>query len=474
MKYLKKYKPFLDLITENKTEAIRKKYVPLLSDKFGIDIQKANTLFDDLSEIDDLTTNKVYLQWVLNNAIKTFNSFNEVDHFIDEDFYKWKEYLKIFQKVKDKLDQDKKNIQSLSVKQLTDIALQFKDKEKEIGTKNEVLDKKYKITENEEYLVYWFKDPTPEDFKFYQLVSTNTEWCTRPDYETFQEHVKDSPLIIFINKMDRNKKYQLHGDSLQFMNQYDQGIDQQLAKSLIDIIYDYLPEDFVTKVQMEGSYEDYEVYSIMNKMGEITLKGLTNITPFENGFATFTFEDDYSVGAINKKGELVLKGLKSIKYFSEGLAEVKFLDDTNGFINDKMEIVLKGFKSTSPFVDGLAAVQFKDNSWGYIDYNGKKVFGGFKEASSFKKGFAAVRFKDNTAGLINKKGETVIKGFKYFYNFSPYDGFASGRFADERILHVDIKGNLYDIDYSQNITTPVDKDDPRLKEIEFYPEKFIQ
>lgn len=397
MKYLK---DFSELITENKTEALRKKYVSLLSDKFDIDLQKANTLFDDLSKIEDPTLNKVYLQWVLNNIIKNFDSFSEVNHFIDEDFYKWKEYLKIYHKVKDKLDLDKKNIQSLSLEELTDIALKWKEKEQEIGTKNEVLDKKYKINENNEYLVYMFKTATEEDFQFYQLVSTNTEWCTRPNYKTFKNYINKSPLFVFINKQNRSQKYQFHQQTSQFMDKNDEGIDYKLKIYFIKLISGYLPEDFIMK---------------------ITIKSL------------FGFIDN--IGLIDNKGNVIAKGFKAVYPSYEGFTKVKFQDNSYGFINKQGNIIAKGFKDASwRFYEGFATVKFQDNSCGYINKQGEVIAKGFKDVGLFKEGFAWVQFQDYSYGFINKQG------------------------------------NIYE----KKKKTLINKNDPRLKGIKIYPEKFIQ
>ena len=186
--------------------------------------------FDIIIKYVDPTNNKIYTQWFLNQAL-SIDDHRAFNRLMEEDLDKYGEYLKIYHKVKNRLPQEQRDINKLNLNDLKDIALQYKEKQEEIGTKNEVLDKKYKIAENESFVAYMFKTATEDDFKFYQLVSTNTEWCTRPGYGYFSDYIKQSPLFVFINKNNRIEKYQWHFDSLQFMDREDR--DEWLEKSFV-------------------------------------------------------------------------------------------------------------------------------------------------------------------------------------------------------------------------------------------------
>ena len=231
------------LLVESRIDFLKDKYIPLLQDylaklfvnKSLIDTPEGKKRYESFFKQSllaaqntinkaiaiDPTNNKIYTQWLLNKLLNLKNH-DEFSRIVNEDAYKWKEYLTIYNKVKSKLPLEQRDINKLNLNDLKDIALQYKEKENEVGTKNEVLDKKYKINENNEYLVYMFKTATKQDFQFYQLVSTNTEWCTRPNYDTFAEYIEEGPLFVFINKNNRNKKYQWHFESGQFMDENDE------------------------------------------------------------------------------------------------------------------------------------------------------------------------------------------------------------------------------------------------------------
>ena len=284
----------------------------------------------------DPTRNKIYLQWFLTKILQEIKNLKSEEkyRFIDillEDAYKYKEYLTIYHKVKNGLSLEQRDINKLSLDQLKDIALQYKEKENEVGTKNEVLDKKYKINENNEYLVYMFRTSSEKDFQFYQLVSTNTEWCTRPNYDTFKNYINESPLFIFINKKNRIEKYQFHEQTSQFMDKNDKEIDYKLLLYFIKLIDKYLPEDFVMKIRIDNSF------GYIDKKGNILAKGFKNAFSFSEGFAWVIFQDN-SYGYIDKKGNILAKGFKNAWQFSEGFAWVIFQDDSLGFIDKEGNI----------------------------------------------------------------------------------------------------------------------------------------
>ena len=248
----------LELLLENRIDFLKDKYIPLIKELFP----KFNpeTTFNFIKDKIDPTNNKKYLQWFLNEIFKLDKRV--ILRAITEDKEKWNQYLSIYDKVKPKLEQQLRDINKLSLEQLKDIALQYKDKQEEILTKNDYLEKKYKIKDDGIFEAYLFKTSTEKDFKMYQLVSTNTEWCTRPNYSTFVDYINRSPLFVFINKQNRSLKYQFHFDSMQFMDKNDKAIDfdkinseiystyvfklgirDSLLGQLLSLIKDYIPFD---------------------------------------------------------------------------------------------------------------------------------------------------------------------------------------------------------------------------------------
>ena len=239
------------LLIENRVDFLRDKYIPILAKRFKygkfddeLNIDNAHVSFDTIIELDP-TTNKIYSQWLLNSIIKDdFNNFMYLNRFLQEDGYKYKEYLRIYHKIKNQLPIEIRDINKFTLGELKNIALKYKEKENEIGTKNEVLDKKYKIKDVLNYDVYMFKTSSEEDFKYYQLVSTNTQWCTRPNYKTFVEYIKTAPLIIFIGKTNRSIKFQYHMSTGQFMNEQDFPEHANLVSRLLG--------EFFSRVEIDG------------------------------------------------------------------------------------------------------------------------------------------------------------------------------------------------------------------------------
>ena len=227
-----------DILLESRVDFLKDKYVPLLDKKFHYDMDYFTIIQQEI----DPTNNKIYLQWLLNRVLE-FTGQRDLITFTFEDAYKWKEYLTIYDKVKSKLPIEQRDINKLSLDQLKNIALEYKEKEEEILTKNDYLDKKYKIKETDAFNIYMFKTSTEQDFKMYQLISTNTEWCTRPRYNTFKNYIDESPLFVFINKQNRNLKYQYHITTSQFMDQTDNNVDSNIVANLLKALFSHVKLD---------------------------------------------------------------------------------------------------------------------------------------------------------------------------------------------------------------------------------------
>ena len=314
---------------------------------------------------------RFYLQLFSSNFIKDYFDFQGIRGVFFEDLPKLKEYLEVYDKVKQKLPIEQRDINKLSFNQLKDIALEYKEKEEEVLTKNDYLDKKYKINETDKYLVYMFKASTEKDFKMYQLVSTNTEWCTRPDYETFKNYINRSPLFIFINKSNRNLKYQFHEEDNQFMDAKDKKINSELIIKLISLIKNYLSEDFRTSIQLPSGE-----YGLINKNCKlITNQSFVKIGGFEDGIAAVIIDPNKNEGYINEKGEIIVQGFKQAYYFSFGYGAVQLHNNSFGYVNKKGKLIVKGFQSTfafddDEFGDGQITTLVKINGPAHSNQNG--------------------------------------------------------------------------------------------------------
>ena len=105
------------LLIESRVDFLRDKYIPLIINKYNQNNKTANQIFNQINDIDP-TNNKIYLQWFLNNLLKLEDN-NEFSRIVNEDAYKWKEYLTIYHKVKNRLPLDKRDINKLSLNDLS-------------------------------------------------------------------------------------------------------------------------------------------------------------------------------------------------------------------------------------------------------------------------------------------------------------------------------------------------------------------
>lgn len=91
-------------------------------------------------------------------------------------------------------------------------------------------------------------------------LGKGTDWCTAaPGLKYYEKyHRQKDPLIIFINKQDPEDKYQFHYGTEQFMNRYDEGINNsKLFYQLNEIVKD-LADKLPSKVIKKASKYLYE------------------------------------------------------------------------------------------------------------------------------------------------------------------------------------------------------------------------
>ena len=170
-----------------------------------------------------------------------------------EDLFKMKEQLEFFEKVKQYLPQEQRDINKLTPEQLKDIFANFKLPEK----KQKELEKKQAKKTREGFkhaggeIIFEGTDwalikvegnnPTSKDAAIYyggykDYREGESDWCTSaPGLTWFERYIKDGPLYVVFPQNDGGKvgkrtglpeeRYQFHFPSNQFMDRHDRQIN---------------------------------------------------------------------------------------------------------------------------------------------------------------------------------------------------------------------------------------------------------
>lgn len=234
------------------------------------------------ASIEDMEKVKVgkFTQWMLKNFVvppmneelkamdpqsKEFkNAIKSYRELFLEDLFKMTEQLQFFERAKQYLPQEQRDINKLTPAQLQDIFGNFKLPEK----KQKEIEKKEAKKSREGYkhaggqIIYdgnnWVlikiegNNPTSKDaaiyyggYKDYQSGESN--WCTSgPGLSFFEGYIKNGPLYVVLPQNDNGKvgkktglpeeRYQFHFPSDQFMDRHDRRID------LVDFLNNKAPE----------------------------------------------------------------------------------------------------------------------------------------------------------------------------------------------------------------------------------------
>ena len=196
--------------------------------KFYSDANKFPLLNGDIdlfNQIEDLYPkvnnqhNRGYFMWIYNQIKRGLKS---------EDFYKVKEYLRLFDKYINKIDKDKRDINKYkNLPDLYNVIKDFEGKEDEIApSKSSELKK---IREEEIDLVYSDSEWSvyvPLTERASCLIGKGTQWCTAADKSDnrFDYYNDSGKLYVLINK-DNNRKYQLHVENEEFKGETGSAID---------------------------------------------------------------------------------------------------------------------------------------------------------------------------------------------------------------------------------------------------------
>jgi len=282
-------------------EDIKNKYFKDMDDKVFSQLVKLDPTYKG----EDKAGN--YTRWIL-------NLYNK-GKLKEEDFYKVTDYLQKFNNVKKKM----KNKDIFQFKSLPDIAKtldEFEDDEelsdrqelrrlkKQIEkTKEKIHDEAELVHDGEDWEVW-----IPETFEASCALGKETHWCTAspssPHY--FRQYSVQGPLYILINKKDPEDKYQLHFESGQFMNRYDDAISlHELFTDNVELKNFFLPK--IEEIFNEGRTDGVEklYFLLPNPTEEQTRHFIgmldSNMHMDENG--TIYYEDDIKDVLETIKGE---------------------------------------------------------------------------------------------------------------------------------------------------------------------------
>lgn len=192
--------------------AKREEFVKIMTNKFFPTLEKA-----------DPTENKQYLNWLTNIFL--------AGNLPTEDIYKANEALALFQKNKEKLPLDKRNINSFTnLTTLFETVSQYSSSEEMSATEKEKI---IKLEGAEQvYESPNWKIITPKTKEAACLYGKSTKWCTaaQGSDNRFDYYNKTGRLYILIDKRvkdDRNimKKLQFHFKIEQFMDTLDHQIN---------------------------------------------------------------------------------------------------------------------------------------------------------------------------------------------------------------------------------------------------------
>ena len=178
-------------------------------------------LFNALNNLipnSDANFNKGVFTWLYN--LKKANKLK------DEDFYKVKEYLDLFNKFINKIPKENRDLMKLkSLSDLYDIIKPFAEDSNQATSKSQELknikqNEVRKVFEDGDYLIQ-----IPLTERASCLIGKGTQWCTAADKsDNMFDHYNKTGHLYVITKKDDNSKYQIHFESNSLMDEKDRAI----------------------------------------------------------------------------------------------------------------------------------------------------------------------------------------------------------------------------------------------------------
>lgn len=239
---------------------------------------------EDAQSIEDVKKTGGYVQWMVNQikrlrpeGVDPRNPNRETELFF-EDLYKVKDDLVKFERFKNQIAQDKRDINKLTSDELYDLVKDF-SLEKATTTKAERKDAKYNhpggefVLETPKYVLTKIErqdELGKEAACFYGGNNKETRWCTSaPGLSYFERYIKDGPLYQVFDKESQvstetglpSTRFQFHFPSNQFMDKDDRQIDLiEFLNNAGDEIKEYFKPEFASGlVNMAGNSKSVEI-----------------------------------------------------------------------------------------------------------------------------------------------------------------------------------------------------------------------
>ena len=239
---------------------------------------------EDAQSIEDVKKTGGYVQWMVNQikrlrpeGVDPRKPNRETELFF-EDLYKVKDDLVKFERFKNQIAQDKRDINKLTSDELYDLVKDF-SLEKATTTKAERKDAKYNhpggefVLETPKYVLTKIErqdELGKEAACFYGGNNKETRWCTSaPGLSYFERYIKDGPLYQVFDKESQvstetglpSTRFQFHFPSNQFMDKDDRQIDLiEFLNNAGDEIKEYFKPEFASGlVNMAGNSKSVEI-----------------------------------------------------------------------------------------------------------------------------------------------------------------------------------------------------------------------
>lgn len=236
-------------------------------DKFYSDAGKFPKLNGDKSLFDEIESlyprknnqhNKGYFMWI-------YNLYKD-GKLKREDFYKARDYLKLFEKFINKIPNDKRDINKYkSLNDLYDVIKDFKE-----GDSTSKTDELKRIRNEEIDLVYpgdeW-KVYVPKTERASCLIGKGTEWCTAADKSNnmFDHYNNQGKLYVLISQ-DDNSKYQIHFETNSFMDERDREVSASF-------FFDHLTDDYGLYEFLKGQSDDFYEWVLNTSVEDVSRGG---------------------------------------------------------------------------------------------------------------------------------------------------------------------------------------------------------
>jgi len=189
-----------------------------------------------------------YSQWIVKQYLE-----DKTNRFF-EDLYKITNDLKIFDKIKHKLPEDKRDINLIKTPfELYELIKPYR--ELDIRTKSEKKGDIETLYNDNNYHIL-----IPKTKEAACTYGEGTRWCTAsPGLTYFESYTSRGPLYIIIHKKEENEKYQFHFEDNQFMDINDSSID--LKKYLEDnpIVKEVFKNKFIKEKNVKNLIDIDEV-----------------------------------------------------------------------------------------------------------------------------------------------------------------------------------------------------------------------